>query len=272
MVGATGVAALGVFLPQAELDQVFDKGHIPTASISFFPAGRAVREKGGYRLNGRWRFNSGIQHSEWVLGGTVVEGTESENGGRPLVIFAVMPRKDVTLYDNWRDVVGLKGTGSCDCSVENYHLPEHFSFVWDLLKPKPRRGGPAYLLPPFSFVAKEHGSVAVGGARRALDELINLATTTRGTFRSSTCYRAGQFSLAQDAENFRAERIVPTPLPRNPRATTPTGIYDRPQVGLSVKQIIGLIDDQRRVFAINRTVYAGTGRFDADKRFRHQKT
>lgn len=185
MVGATGVAALGAFLPQAGLDRVFDKGHIPTASISFFPAGRAVREKGGYRLNGRWRFNSGIQHSEWVLGGTVVEGTESENGGRPLVIFAVMPRKDVTLYDNWRDVIGLKGTGSCDCSVENYHLPEHFSFVWDLLKPKPRRGGPAYLLPPFSFVAKEHGSVAVGGARRALDELINLATTTRGTFRSS---------------------------------------------------------------------------------------
>ena len=90
-----------------------------------------MREKGGYRLNGRWRFNSGIHHSEWVLGGTVVEGTEQENDGRPLVIFAAMPTKDVTLYDNWRDVVGLKGTGSCDCSVENYFLPEHFSFVWD---------------------------------------------------------------------------------------------------------------------------------------------
>ena len=68
---------------------------------------------------------------------------------------------------------------------------------------------------------------------------------------TSTCYRAGQFSLAQDAENFRAERIVPTPLPRKFRATTPTGIYDRPQVGLSVKHIIGFIDDQGRVFAIN---------------------
>jgi hypothetical protein len=28
-------------------------------------------------------------------------------------------------------------------------------------------------------------------------------------------------------------------------------------------------NDQGRVFAINRTVYAGTSRFDADKRFRH---
>jgi indole-3-acetate monooxygenase len=185
MVGATAVASLGAFLPEAGLKEVFSDGHIPTASISFFPAGRAVREKGGYQLNGRWRFNSGIQHSEWVLGGTIVEGTESENGGRPLVIFSALPANDVTLHDNWRGVVGLRGTGSCDFSVENYHLPEHLTFVWDLLHPKPRRGGPSYLLPPFSYVAKEHGSVAIGAGRRALDELIKLATTTRGTFRAS---------------------------------------------------------------------------------------
>jgi indole-3-acetate monooxygenase len=185
MVGATGVASLGAFLPQSGLEKVFGNGHIPTAAISFFPAGRAVREKGGFRLSGRWRFNSGIRHSEWIVGGTIVEGTEAENGGQPLVIFSAMPTQDVTLYDNWRDVVGLRGTGSCDCSVENYFLPEDLSFIWDLLDPKPRRGGASYLFPPFSFVAKEHGSVAVGGARRALDELIKLATTTRGTFRAS---------------------------------------------------------------------------------------
>jgi alkylation response protein AidB-like acyl-CoA dehydrogenase len=185
MVGATGVASLGAFLSQAGLDRVFGSGRIPTASISFFPAGRATRSNGGYRLSGRWRFNSGIRHAEWVIGGTLVEGTEKENGGRPVVMFAVIPASDVTLYDNWSDVVGLKGTGSCDCSVENYELPEHLSFVWDLLRPKPCRGGPSYLLPPFSYVAKEHGSVAIGAARRALDELINIATTTRGTFRSS---------------------------------------------------------------------------------------
>jgi indole-3-acetate monooxygenase len=185
MVGATGVASLGAFLPQAGFDQVFHDGHIPTAAISFFPAGRAVREKGGYRLNGRWRFNSGIHHAEWVLGGTIVEGTESENAGQPLVIFSAMPKEDVKLYDNWRDVVGLRGTGSCDFSVENYYLPAEFSFVWDLLKPKPLRGGASYLFPPFSYVAKEHGSVAIGAAKRALDELIKLATSTHGTFRSS---------------------------------------------------------------------------------------
>jgi alkylation response protein AidB-like acyl-CoA dehydrogenase len=185
MVGATGVASLGTFLPPAGLAKVFQDGRIPTASISFFPAGRARREGNGYRVSGRWRFNSGIHHAEWVLGGTVVEGTEAENGGQPIVMFSAFPKADVKLYDNWGGVVGLRGTGSCDFSVENYELSPDFTFVWDLLAPKPSRGGAGYLLPPFSYVAKEHGSVAIGAARRALDELITIATTTRGTFRAS---------------------------------------------------------------------------------------
>ena len=210
MVGTTGIASLGAFLPQAGLDLVFANGQIPTASISFFPAGRAVREPGGYRVSGRWRFNSGIRHSEWVVGGTVVEGTEAENGGRPIVMFSAMPAKDVTLYDNWGGVMGLRGTGSVDCSVENYHLPEHFTFVWDLLRPKPRRGGPSYLLPPFSYVAKEHGSVAIGAARRALDELVKIATTTRGTFRSSKLDERQIFhrQLAEADLKLRAARAL----------------------------------------------------------------
>jgi alkylation response protein AidB-like acyl-CoA dehydrogenase len=182
MVGATAIASLGTFLTPDALARVFQKDHIPTASISFFPAGRAKREGKGYRVSGRWRFNSGIRHAEWVVGGTVIEDAKP---GEPPVMFSAFPAKDVTLYDNWGGVVGLRGTGSVDCSVENYLLPQDLTFVWDLLKPQPVRGGPSYLFPPFSYVAKEHGSVAIGGARRALDELIKIATSTRGTFRAS---------------------------------------------------------------------------------------
>lgn len=182
MVGATAIASLGIFLPKTGLDRVFGGGTIPTASISFFPAGRARRDGDGYRVSGRWRFNSGIRHAEWVIGGTVIEDAEP---GQPNVMFSAFPAGDVTLYDNWGGVTGLRGTGSCDCSVEDYYLPKDLSFVWDLLNPAPLRGGVSYLLPPFAYVAKEHGSVAIGGARRALDELITIATTTRGTFRAS---------------------------------------------------------------------------------------
>jgi len=183
MVGATAIASLGAFLPPAGIARVFKDGAIPTASISVFPAGRAKREDDGYRVSGRWRFNSGIRHAEWAIGGTLVE-PEAE-GGQPQVILSAFPVKDITFHDNWGGVVGLRGTGSVDFSIENYFLPRELTFTWDLLRPKPVRGGPTYLLPPFSYVAKEHGSVAIGAARRALDEVIKIATTTRGTFRAS---------------------------------------------------------------------------------------
>ncbi len=182
MVGATAIASLGTFLKGGALERVFGNGEIPTASISFFPAGRARKDGDGYRVSGRWRFNSGIRHAEWVVGGTVIE--DASQGEAP-VRFFTFPQKDVTLYDNWGGVTGLKGTGSCDCSLEDYYVPADQTFVWDLLEPEPVRGGPSFLFPPFAYVAKEHGSVAIGGARRALDELITIATTTRGAFRAS---------------------------------------------------------------------------------------
>jgi alkylation response protein AidB-like acyl-CoA dehydrogenase len=185
MVGATGLALLGMFLDTGAVARVFKDGKIPTVSISVFPAGRATPEGEDFRVSGRWRFNSGIRHAEWVVGGSLVEGSESENGGRPKAILVAFPIKDVTLYDNWGGVTGLRGTGSGDCSVENLFVPREMTFTWDLMHPKPLRGGPSYLLPPFAYVAKEHGSVAIGAARRALDELITIATTTRGTFRAS---------------------------------------------------------------------------------------
>ncbi len=185
MVGATGLSALGMFLTPAGLAHVFKDGRIPTVSLSVFPAGRATREGDGYRVSGRWRFNSGIGHAEWVFGGALVQGSEAANGGKPAAIMTVFPKKDVTLYDNWGGVTGLRGTGSGDCSVEDLYVPKELTFAWDLLHPKPLRGGPGYRLPPFAYVAKEHGSVAIGAARRALDELISIATTTRGTFRAS---------------------------------------------------------------------------------------
>jgi alkylation response protein AidB-like acyl-CoA dehydrogenase len=237
MVGATGVGSLGAFLPQAGLDRVFAGGRIPTAAISFFPAGRAVREGGGYRVSGRWRFNSGIRHSEWVLGGTVVEGTEKENNGKPLVIFAAFPTADVTIYDNWRDVVGLRGTGSSDCSVENYFLPEHLSFVWDLLEPKPLRGGPSYLFPPFSFVAKEHGSVAIGAARRVIDELVKIATTTRGTFRSSNLDERQVFQRKIAEADLRVRSIRALMHERYDELYRKTAAKGRPLEGAEIADV-----------------------------------
>ena len=185
MVGATSLAAFGMFLTPPALAKVFKDGKAPTVAMSVFPAGRAKPEGEGYRVSGRWRFNSGIRHAEWVIGGSLVEGSEATNGGRPLAIMVAFPASEITIHDNWGGVTGLRGTGSNDSSVENKFVPKELTFAWDLAQPKPIRGGPGFRMPPFAYVAKEHGSVAIGAARRALDELIAIATTTRGTFRAS---------------------------------------------------------------------------------------
>ena len=151
MVAATAIGSAGAFLPQSGLDRVFANGHVPTASIVLAPTGRAKREGKGYRISGRWRFNSGIDHAEWVVVAAIVE--DAEEGG-PAPIMAVFPARDVTLYDNWRGATGLRGTGSCDCSVENYFLSEELTFVWDVVHPAPRRGSAVFSLPRFAYAAE----------------------------------------------------------------------------------------------------------------------
>lgn len=66
MIGATSVCLPGAFLPQEALDQVFPGGQIPIAPTAFMPAGQAKQVKGGFLLNGRWHFASGVRHSQWI--------------------------------------------------------------------------------------------------------------------------------------------------------------------------------------------------------------
>ena len=103
-----------------------------------------------------------------------------------IVIFTAFPKAKATLHDNWGGVVGLRGTGSCDFSVENYYLPRGTDICLgsDCSRSRCAAGRRScFRRSPSS--PRSTGSVAIGAARRALDELIKLATTTRGTFRSS---------------------------------------------------------------------------------------
>ncbi|GIT69377.1 MAG: hypothetical protein Ct9H300mP27_04810 [Chloroflexota bacterium] len=76
--------------------------------------------KGGYKVSGRWSFASGIRHSEWVAGGAVVKNQKED---APQQIRLVVPTVQVQIHDNWQ-VVGLKGTGSCDYSISDVFVPE----------------------------------------------------------------------------------------------------------------------------------------------------
>ncbi|MFJ3933546.1 acyl-CoA dehydrogenase family protein [Streptomyces sp. NPDC090029] len=136
-----------------------------------FPVGRAERVPGGYRVNGRWPFGSGVTHADWVVGGCVVhsDGTpEPGPGGAPVNWRLVMARREeFETVDTWH-TTGLAGSGSMDYQAIDLFVPEEHSFDFTT----PRGSGP--LSAPDAFLGNVPG-VPLGVARAALDHVRELA-------------------------------------------------------------------------------------------------
>jgi 3-hydroxy-9,10-secoandrosta-1,3,5(10)-triene-9,17-dione monooxygenase len=80
----------------------------------------ARRVPGGYVLDGRWGWISGIRHSNWV--GLDVLGERVEEGAAQRAM-AFMPTTAVTVEDTW-DMTGMRGTGSDTAVAEDLFVPE----------------------------------------------------------------------------------------------------------------------------------------------------
>lgn len=173
MVGATSLAMPGAFLPDGGVEQMFAHGRIPRGAIVIMPSGEGTPVAGGYRLTGRWAFASGVHHADWVSANALVRETPD---APPRVHMFSFPAAHITIHDNWQ-VLGLRGTGSCDISVDDIFVPA--DCVWDVERQTPRRGGPLYRLGIPAFVAYEHAAFATGVARHALDVLTSIAITKK---------------------------------------------------------------------------------------------
>ena len=159
-----GALTMCAYLPDEAIEQMWAAGRIPTAAGLVMP-GSARQVDGGYRVDGRWSWASGVRHAEWI--GVHVLVADAEHGHRRSR-FAMLPASEVEIHDNWY-VAGLKGTGSCDITVHERFVPEHMTF--DMRAMRVRRGGELYRLGLPGQVANELGGFAVGTARRALDEI-----------------------------------------------------------------------------------------------------
>jgi len=83
------------------------------------PNGVAQPVEGGFRLNGRWQWGTGVMHADWVLVGARVPGA----GPMPDFRFLALPRAEITVEDTWF-VDGMCGTGSNDVRVDDAFVPE----------------------------------------------------------------------------------------------------------------------------------------------------
>jgi len=175
MIASTTSALAGWLEPDAARAIFATPGAI-TGGV-FAPSGRAERVPGGFRLAGRWSFASGCQHSTTLLGGALVAGAngpERTAAGRPDIRLLFVPADAVEIVDTWR-VSGLMGTGSHDIVVRDRFVPA--AHAVSLLADAPREAGPLYRFPVFGLLAVGVAAVALGLARRAIDEIATLART-----------------------------------------------------------------------------------------------
>lgn len=169
MIGSQSTGLPAAWLPDDALDVVFGQGALPVAAGSLMPSGTATEVDGGYRVSGRWAYASGIAHCEWVNATVRVAGAQDD--GLPSLRRVVVRTADVEIHDNW-DAVGLKGSGSCDFTIDDLFVAASFS--WGFTDP-PRRGGALYRLGLPGYVAYEHAAIALGIAKGVLGLLLERA-------------------------------------------------------------------------------------------------
>jgi alkylation response protein AidB-like acyl-CoA dehydrogenase len=163
-------AIAGAFLPAKTAQRIFAEGVPPMAGM-IGPRGKAEPVDGGYRVTGRWAFGSGIHHADWVIAGTFLPGPPSPAEIR----MVLLPRGQVVIHDNWQ-VAGLKASGSCDYSIEDVFVPDEMTFPFiDARLGNAVTGGAAFRLGLPTLVMQFHMAIALGIARRALNEIIEQA-------------------------------------------------------------------------------------------------
>ena len=148
---------------------------------SLRPEGKAYPVDGGYRVQGRWDFASGIDHATWILCTCIVMDGDVPRltaAGVPETRSMLVPAASVTIVDTW-SVVGLCGTGSHDFIVDDMFVPASHTFSF---AEPPQATGPLYH-PRLLFVVTWTATVAnaLGIARGAIDAFIELATHARST-------------------------------------------------------------------------------------------
>ena len=94
----------------------------------------------------------------------------------------VVPTSQVQIHDNW-DVLGLRGTGSCEFSLSDVFVPKRFT--WGGAEAKPLRGGPNFLLGRPGMQTTGHCGFALGVGRRALDAVTELAKQKKRGYRGN---------------------------------------------------------------------------------------
>jgi 3-hydroxy-9,10-secoandrosta-1,3,5(10)-triene-9,17-dione monooxygenase len=198
---------LGVFPEQAQ-DDVFGEGRDGLVAGTLSWQGNATPVAGGYRVNGRWQFASGVDHAEWVMLGCA--DPQSHNPR----VHVVVPTGDLEIDDTWH-VMGLQGTGSKDVVAHEVFVPESHA-----VDTRQMFGGTSphatghrsnlYRLSAEAMLCMSVSTAVLGSAQFALDQFIARTRERKVNLTGASKAEHGptQIRLAEAAAEVRAAHLL----------------------------------------------------------------
>jgi indole-3-acetate monooxygenase len=196
MAANLSIGTAGAYLSDHAVAELWADGKNPVIAGQGTRPGTATMVDGGLSVSGSWSFGSGLKHSTHVHSLAIIQET-----GEPRI--CVTPIETANLIDNW-DVMGLRGTGSIDYTMENVFVPDGWSHF--AVTQVPERGGNLYGLGIIGFAVTCHSGWAMGVGRRLLDELAGLVQGKAGRPGAQADSAAFQLGYAEAEAKFRAAR------------------------------------------------------------------
>src|ERR1700730_10932648 len=159
---------LVAYLPASSREALFGEGRGVAAGV-WAPRGTGRTVDGGVVVSGRWAFCSGITHADMMFAGCLVDD-------RRVPSVVALRKEDLQVLDTWH-TLGLRGTGSHDTVADKVFVPADRVFS---LFDGPVVDRPLYRFPVFGFFALSIAAAALGNARAAIDDLVELAGGKKG--------------------------------------------------------------------------------------------
>ena len=206
--GGCAMAAAYLDLPVAQA--IF--GDDPRAVLAWGPGPRvrAVECEGGYKVTGVWAFASGGRHATWLGAHCPIykaDGTPRlDAAGRQVERTMLVRTGDVQWTDIW-NVVGLRGTASDQFALNDHFVRADHSITRDFER-ECRESGPLYRMSASTCYQVGFAGVALGIARGALDNFIDVARNKvpRGKKSPIRDNAVVQTNLAQAEISIRSAR------------------------------------------------------------------
>jgi indole-3-acetate monooxygenase len=195
---------LSAYLPEDGAAEIFGDADVVAAGV-WAPRGAARPVDGGLRVSGQWGFCSGITHSDYLFAGCVLDTGAARRSGTPVLRVVAIPTGELEILDTWH-TSGLCGTGSHDAVADDVFVPIRRTL--SLFDERLRFDAPLYRFPIFGFFALSIAAAALGNARGAIEDLVELAAGKVGEGSSRTLAErpATQAAVAEAEAALRAAR------------------------------------------------------------------